>query len=243
MMFPAVNTAPAGRLLVAFAGSHWTNDADRARARHLEEIAPGCGNLIRQARAWHQRVSLWAAGLGCLGGIVCGAGLPAEPEAYRGLSGAVLPGTWILADPDEGVTAANRMVRAPDPSGRVSAVRGTALDPEDILRHAAAAGISGRITVHSRFGAQFWEAGPAAAAVGGWGRLLPAGSVLAMSLWLADSSTPEGREFTAALGPVQAHTAEDVRGWFRVPGLRVTEYRVRRCRAGAVATIAARAGA
>lgn len=243
-MFPAgIDTAPCARLLAAFHSDRWSGQRDRARAAALEEIAPGCGDLIRDARAWHQRAARWSLGLGCGGGIVCGAGYPAAPETHRSASGRLLHGRWVLCDPDAGVTVANRWGPGQDPSGQVSAIQGSAVDPGDILGRAEVRALTPPLSAHSQMGAQFWADGQAADAVAGWGRLLPPGSVFCLSLWLADLSTPEGREFTAAFGEhVQPHGESDVRRWFReAGGLRVEEpLRVRRCAAGAVATVAAR---
>lgn len=242
-MLPAVDTASCARLLAAFYSDRWSGEKDRERANRLEGLAPGCGDLIRGTRAWHQRASVWSAGLGCCGGVVCGAGYPAAPETHRSAGGQVLPGRWVLADPDEGVTIANQWGPEQDPSRRVQAIRGSGIDPEDILGRPEVRAAGGPLSAHWQMGAQFWPGPAVEEAVAGWARMLPAGSTFTLSLWLADEASPVAGEFSEAFcGGLKAHTEADVRRWLDVCRLDADEFAVHSCTAGAIATAKARVG-
>lgn len=216
-----MRTSVIAGVRAAWSGSVWANAEDRQIAAELETQAPGAQELTRMGMEFHARACRWALGQGVRGVIFAASGLPADPEphlSYDPASPRVLPGRFVFADPDEAVTMINEAQRAA--YARVAAVKASAREPAKLLE---AAGISGPVSVQLQFCVHWWPADMAAEIIAEYGRLMPAGSILVISARIPEAG--HGERLISASGSVAgtlyAHTADDVAGWIRAPGLAV----------------------
>lgn len=226
-MGPLRQAQPGGirhvaRVFCALAGGVVHSDADREAAAAVEARWPGTAAQIQSARAFHARVAAWAAGSqGARGLIVTPAGYPCDPDPHDAFLKAAPDAKVLLADTDEEVSWVNQEVLGADP--RVTVARVPASSPAAMMSSAEARELPRPLCLIIPFAAMMLPPETCAAALAVYGRVLPAGSVVALSLWTPDGG-PAGEEFLREWGPLVApawgHTAEDVAGWIRGAGMR-----------------------
>jgi hypothetical protein len=208
--------------LCALAGGIHVTPADKADAAAIEAAYPGTGDQVRALRTLHARAVTWAVcGQGVRGVVIAAAGFPCDPDPHEQAL-TMLPGTRVvLADPDDEAALINEAVLGRDP--RVTAVRARTLDVSGLLRCPAVQALPRPLLLLLPFVPSLWPPDTAAAALAEYARLLPSGSLLALSLWVPDGG-PAGEEFTALwrqhAGPLCGHTPADVAGWLEGAGLK-----------------------
>jgi hypothetical protein len=208
-----IRTSAIAGVRAAWSGSVWADAGDRRRAEEMETLTPGAREATRLGMEFHAKACRWALGEGVQGVIFAACGLPADPEPHLSYDDGpprALPGRFAFADADPGTTLINQGVHGPP--DRVKAVQASAREPSVLLD---AAGFSGRVCVQLQLCAHWWPADMAAGLVAEYGRLLPPGSILVMSLTVPDPG--RGDDVTAALdspaGILYRHTADDVAEW------------------------------
>lgn len=225
-MRPAAPSQPGGirhvaRVFCALAGGVVHSDADWKAAAAVEARWPGTAAQIQSARAFHARVAAWAAGSqGVRGMIVAPAGYPCDPDPHDAFLKAAPDGRVLLADADEEVSWVNQEVLGTDP--RVTVVKAPAARAAGLMASPEAEELPRPLCLIIPFAAMMLPPATCAAALAVYGRVLPAGSVVALSLWIPDGG-PAGEEFLAEWGnlvfPAWGHTAEDVSGWVKAAGM------------------------
>ncbi len=222
---PAVLTSRVARVVNRLAGGIHHTAPDREAAAAIEGRFPGTGEMLLAARSFHARAAERAvARHGARGVIVAAAGYPRGPDAHRAaLAVAPAAGTrFCFTDPDDEVTDINREVLGADP--RVTAARAHAAGPAGLLALPEVQALPGPLLVLLPLVAGWWPGGMAASVLGELGALLPAGTLVALSLWVPDGGEA-GEEFLALwqrhVGPACGHTAQDVTRWLEGAGMEV----------------------
>lgn len=217
-----VDTAVIARLTSALAGGDYHYATDRELARQVKARFPGICEHLAAARRFHGAAALRAVTRGQARGIlVMGAGYPCRPDPHEAPLGAVPAVRAVYADPDEAVTAVNR-VRLGGP--RVSACQGVARDPAGTLAVPEVAALPRPLCVIVRMCLQYWPPDAAAAITAAWARLLPPGSFLAVSLVVP---SPEAAGWLTAMLRdagirLWRHEPADLAGWLDRAGLELT---------------------
>lgn len=220
---PRVDTGRLARLYSAQAGGIWGEPAERAAAAEAEVRWPGTGEQVRAAREFGSRAAVWAVRQAGARGLVIGAaGYPGEPAPRRAALDAEPEARAVVCDPDPEAVLLNRAALRGDP--RAAACEATVSDPAALLACPEVEALPRPLFVLMPLVAHFWPPGFAAFVLREWGRLLPAGSVTALSLWIPDG-TRAGREFTAWFSGrgarMHAHSPEDVAAWLEGAGMTV----------------------
>ena len=223
------------RVLCALGGGHVKAAADQADAEAIEARWPGTAAQVRAARGFHARVASWAVlDEGARGLIVAPAGYPCDPDPHAAALSASPAARVLLADIDEEVTWVNDAVLGADP--RVTAVRTGAGGLAGLISRREARALPRPLCLLIPFAALMLPPGAAEAALGACGGLLPAGSIVALSLWTPDGG-PAGEEFLAGwrgrVAPASPHSAREVSAWIKAAGMEILrEPRDVRARAG-----------
>lgn len=245
MQLPAeFDTHAYARLNNALARDRWTNAADRETAARLEEISPGCGDLVTQARLFARRTVRHAITKGCRGSLVCGAGLAAPPYPHTTADGRVLPGRHVLADPDPTgeITLINRAETVGRPE-TVSCIQGTAAAAGPLLDAWQVRRVGMPLCAVLQWGPTCWPPHLAEHIVLRWAKLLEPGSVLALTWWIPHA-TVQGREWARAAagscGPVYRHDLPTMENWMTRGLLDVREARSQVSAGGGVSIAAVR---
>lgn len=214
------------RVYQALGGGIWANDLERDLAARYESMSPGSGDLVRQGRRFHQRVTAWAAGQGIRVVIHAPAGYPSDPEPHLTASGRLIPGTHVFADPDGGAALVNQVRRADRPG--VHAVQAGADDPARLIALPVVPG-GQAVLWHLRMFLRWRDDTTAAGIVAAYGAVMPPGSLLAASVPLAGAPSPRSASglLQDVTGPVHAHTAAACARWVAGAGLVPLRERVR----------------
>lgn len=199
--------------------------ADRIQAAKLIEFDPSLPGLVRQNRAFVNRVVTWAAGRGIRQFLDLGAGLPTHPAVHETAQQAIASARVVYVDDDPVVVVhAQSLLSGPD---GVTAVRADLTQPErvmsrqtleDLLDPAEPTCVLIAAVLH------FMSADTARDLVGRYARLLAPGSVLAVSVFGSDD--PEVAEqarqaYTATR--TYTHSREDVASFLAGAGLKLVE--------------------
>jgi hypothetical protein len=215
----------AARVTCALTGGVHHTAADREAAAAIEGAFPGTGEQLLAGRSFHARAAERAITReGIRGVIIAAAGYPCPPDPHRGALGVTpAAGTrFVFLDPDEEVTDVNLDVPGADP--RVTAARAHAAGPAGMLAVPEVAALPRPLLVMLPLVAGWWPGDVAAGVLAELGRLLPSGSLAALTLWVPDGGGA-GEEFLAAwrrhVGPACGHTAADVTGWLEGAGMAV----------------------
>jgi hypothetical protein len=217
-----IDTRRVARVLCALAGGIHTTTEARADAAAIEAAYPGTGGQVRGLRALHARAVTWAVcEQGVRGVIIVASGFPCAPDPHAEALG-VMPGVRVvLADPDDEATLINEAVLGRDP--RVRAIRARALDPVAVLCSSQALALPGPLMLLLPVVAALWPPDVAASALAEYRRLLPSGSLLALTLWVPDGG-PAWEECLALwrgqVGPIYGHSPADVAGWLKDAGFK-----------------------
>jgi hypothetical protein len=222
-------------VLCALGGGVVTTTADREDAAAIEARWPGTAAQFGEARGFHARAAAWALSEGGARGlIVAPAGYPCDPDPHAAALAASPAARVLLADIDEEVAWVNQKYLGAEP--RVTVVQTGAASPAKLLSRRETRKLPRPLCLLIPFAVMMLPAGVAKAALGAYGELLAAGSIVALSLWTPDGG-PAGAEFLQDWGrrvaPAYAHSADDVAGWLKAAGMEaIREPRDLRARAG-----------
>ncbi len=199
--------------------------ADRIQAAKLIEVDPSLPGLVRQNRAFINRVVTWAAGRGIRQFLDLGAGLPTHPAVHETARQAIESARVVYVDNDPVVvTHAQSLLTGPD---GVTAVRADLTEPEQVMS---------RQTLGDRLDPaeptcvliaavlHFMSADAARGLVGRYARLLAPGSVVAVSVFSADDPkvAEQARQAYTATR-TYTHSRADVASFLASAGLELVE--------------------
>lgn len=206
--------------------------ADRDLSEHIQEIFPWAQALVRENRGFLARAVEYVARQGVRQFIDVGSGLPTSPNTHE-VAGRVSPEARVAyADNDPVVIAHARALLACE--GSVAAVPGDVRDPDAIMNNPglkALIDLDQPACVILGMILDFIEPPQAADVVAAFGRALPPGSFLIISMGI-NNDTPDVAdqviaEYTAAT--VHVHSREQIVGYFAgfelaEPGLTEARY-------------------
>jgi hypothetical protein len=220
---PLIDSGRIARVHDALAGGIWADAAEREIAAEADARWPGTGDQVRAARVFHARVAAWAVTTqGTRAVIVGAAGYPCDPDPHREALAAVPEARFAFCDPDPVVTLANRAILGRDP--RVTASHASVTDPAALLAWPWMGAPPGPLLAVLPLAAACWPGPCAAALLAEYGRLMPSGSLLAMSLWVPDGGRG-GEEFLHwwrdRVSPAFGHSPEGVAGWLEEAGMEI----------------------
>jgi hypothetical protein len=225
---PVLDPGRISRLRDVFAGGHLALEADRRAAAGILERWPATADLVKGANAFHERAAAWAVSGGtpdspvppAAGVIFAACGYPL-PGGFHAAARAARPDAlycYASADPVT-VSYCRSLLAVCDPL-RVSAYQASARDPAAVLGAFAAQVLldRGPVMVQLQFCAQRWPSAFCAWAVAEYGRLLPSGSTLALSLGVPGGGNPSSAELVAGLSRAgasefHAHDEAEVTAW------------------------------
>lgn len=220
---PEINADAVSRVNAAWLGSEWCNPADRELAERLEELSPGNAQLARKSRQYHRFATRTALSMGAKGVLFASSRLPWEKlHPHVDDLGEILPGRYVFANATtEGVTINAAVLSHP----RVSAVMGSARDPEGLMGLPEVKAIGEPLQVQLQWAAHYWPAEFAAGAVADFARLLSPGSSLMLTVACTVPRAPaQGRLVKDILaqytGPIYDHQPDDVAAWLADAGLK-----------------------
>jgi O-methyltransferase involved in polyketide biosynthesis len=198
---------------------------DRIQAAKLIEFDPSLPGLVRQNRAFVNRVVTWAAGRGIRQFLDLGAGLPTHPAVHETAKEATASARVVYVDDDPVVVVhAQSLLTGPD---GVTAVRADLTQPElvmsrqtleDLLDPAEPTCVLIAAVLH------FMSADTARDLVSRYARLLAPGSVLAVSVFGSDDPevAEQARQAYRATR-TYTHSREDVASFLAGAGLQLAE--------------------
>ena len=221
----AADVPNVARVYDALLGGRDNFAADRAQAAKLIEVDPSLPLLVRQNRAFVNRVVTWAAGQGIGQFLDLGAGLPTHPAVHEAARQVIASARVVYVDSDPAVVAQARSLLAG--TDGVIAVKADLTQPErvmspqtlgDLLDPAAPMCVLIASVLH------FMTTEAARDLVSRYARLLSPGSVLAVSVFGSDD--PEVAErarqaYTATR--TYAHSRDDVTSFLTDAGLALAE--------------------
>lgn len=229
---PSVDAGRIGRLRDVLAAGYLALEADRTLAAQVLEGRPWLRDMVTGANEFHRRAAEWAVRGGtpefpvrpAAGVIFAACGYPLPGGFHAAAAAAAPDALFAYADIDAAAITYNlALLAAPDPE-HVSVFAGSARDPAGLLSagHAIAMLERGPVMVQLQLCAHWWPPAFCAWAVCEYGRLLPRGSTLALSLGVAGGA-PGAAEFSADLeragGRIYGHTEAEVAGWLKAAGL------------------------
>jgi hypothetical protein len=228
---PVMDVARIVRLRDVLAGGYLALEADRRLAARW----PWAGDLVKDANKFHRRAATWAVTGGTPGfpvrpaaGVVFAASGYPLPGGFHEAAAAACPGAlfvYLDAVP-EAVAYSRALLGAPDPL-RVSARLASARDPAGLLAVPAVQAIldRGPVMVQLQLCCQWWPGDFCAWAVAEYARLMPSGSMLALSLGVPGGA-PGAAELTADIsragGSLYPHDEAAVAGWVTAAGMKLT---------------------
>ncbi|HZR53628.1 MAG TPA: SAM-dependent methyltransferase [Streptosporangiaceae bacterium] len=242
---PLLDAGRIARLRDVLAGGHMGLAPDRQLARSILERWPGTASLVKSANDFNSRTAVWAVSGGtpewpvppAEGVIFAASGYPVgvktDRESFRALPGGGFhPGAaeqapralFVYADADPGAVLMSKVLLSEPEPLRVSACQVPASDPAALLSTPAARVLldRGPVMVQLQLCAMWWPPELAAWAVAEYGRLLPPGSTVALSL-IVPGGASDSHEFLAAFGGaggiVYPHTEADIAGWITAADL------------------------
>lgn len=226
---PVLDAGRIARVRDVLAGGYLALAADRKLAA---PILRRLADLVRDANEFHRRAATWAVTGGApdfpvppaagvifaAAGYPVGGGFHAEAQAAR--PDALF--TYAEVDPTA-VMLSRALLGALDPE-HVSAYLAAAHDPAGLLGAPAARAVldRGPVMVQLQLCAQWWPPKFAAWAVAKYGRLLPSGSTVALSLGVAGGGSGAAglrADIDRAGGRIYPHDENDVAAWVKAAGL------------------------
>lgn len=238
---PVLDTRRIVGLRDVLAGGGLSLRADRELAREILDRWPRTAALVRAANESHRRAAAWAVAGGtpdfpvppAAGVIFAAVGYPV-PDGPRGSSyglhaaaqAARPDALFAYADPDPEAHAFNEALLA-YPDSHVSACAASARDPAGLLGAPEAQAIleRGPVMVQLQLCAHWWPPEFAAWAVAEYGRLLPPGSTVALSL-IIPGSADDSADFLDTLGQAGSraypHAGGDIVEWIDAAGLKLS---------------------
>lgn len=198
--------------------------ADRIQAAKLTELDPSLPGLVRQNRAFVNRAVTWAAGRGIGQFLDLGAGLPTHPAVHEVAREAITPARVVYVDNDPVVVLhAQSLLTGPG----VTAVRADLTRPELIMSRQTLGDVidlAEPMCVLIASVLHFMSADAARGLVAGYARLLPRGSVLAVSVFGSDDPQVAERARQAYTATrTYTHIKEDIASFLTNAGLDLVE--------------------
>lgn len=218
----------------------WARQEERDIAGELRVRYKGLGRMMEAANEWHRLMAAQAVtglrGAPAAAGLVfCGAGLrpPGLPlHAYA--AQVTRPVRVVYSDPGQRTADVNEEFLAAPSDGQVAVSVARSIDPAAVLGAPPVKELLGLgpVSLHLVICPSRWPPQKAPAAIAGYGRGLPSGSTLCLTVVIPDRDedgrlTPEAAEMTRAAslagGPGYAHTAADVTAWVKGAGLELPQ--------------------
>jgi len=199
--------------------------ADRIQAAKLTELDPSLPGLVRQNRAFVNRVVTWAAGKGIRQFLDLGAGLPTRPAVHEAAREAIASARVMYVDNDPVVVLhAQSLLASPD---EVAAVRADLTQPEPVMSRQTLGDLidsAEPICVLIAAVLHFMSADTARGLIARYARLLAPGSVLAVSVFGSDDPQVAERARQAYTATrTYTHSREDVASFLTDAGLELVE--------------------
>jgi O-methyltransferase involved in polyketide biosynthesis len=199
--------------------------ADRIQAAKLIEFDPSLPNLVRQNRAFVNRVVTWAAGQGIRQFLDLGAGLPTHPAVHETARQAIASARVLYVDDDPVVVLhAQSLLAGPD---GVTAIRADLAQPERLMSRQTLGDLLDPaepmcVLIAAVF--HFMSAEAARDLVSRYARQLAPGSVLAVSVIGSDDPhvAEQARQAYTATR-TYTHSREDVASFLTGAGLELVE--------------------
>jgi O-methyltransferase involved in polyketide biosynthesis len=224
---PGINTSipNVARVYDCLLGGKDNFAADRMQAAKLTEIDPSLPGLVRQNRAFVNRVVTWAARRGIGQFLDLGAGLPTHPAVHEAAREAIASARVVYVDSDPvAVLHAQSLLANPD---GVAAVRADLTRPELVMSRQTLGGVidsAEPICVLLAAVLHFMSADAARDLIVRYARLLPLGSVLAVSVFGSDDPQVAERARQAYTATrTYTHSREDVASFLTDAGLDLVE--------------------
>ena len=218
------------RVYDALAGGHANFAADRDEAGRLLEACPRLPALVRENRAFLGRAVTWAAGQGVAQFVDLGTGLPLHPAVHESAR-TVIPGARVAyVDNDAMVCSHVQALLATDK--RVQAVAADLADPGAVLADPALQAVidpGEPVCVILGLVLNLMPAARARKIVAGYARLIPPGSLMAVSCARFDDELVWKQVRAACTAAVpRNHSRGQVTGFlagleFVAPGLTVAQ--------------------
>jgi O-methyltransferase involved in polyketide biosynthesis len=199
--------------------------ADRVQAARLVGFDPSLPSLVRQNREFVNRVVTWAAGRGVCQFLDLGAGLPTHPAVHEAAREVIASARVVYVDSDPVVVLhAQSLLAGPD---GVTAVRADLTRPERVMSRQVLGDLldpAEPMCVLIAAVLHFMSAEAARDLVSGYARLLPPGSVLAVSVFGSDDPevAQQARQAYTATR-TYTHSREDVASFLAGAGLELVE--------------------
>lgn len=229
---PVLDTGRIARVRDVLAGGHLALEPDRRLAADILRRWSWTRTLVTGANGFHRRAATLAVTGGtpgfpvppAAGVIFAASGYPVGGGFHQAAALVRPDALFAYAEADPTAIALSRaLLAAPDP-GHVSAYLAAAHDPAGLLGAPAARAVleRGPVMVQLQLCAQWWPPKFAAWAVTQYGRLLPSGSTVALSLGIAGGGSGAaglGADIGRAGGRVYPHDEDDVAAWVKEAGL------------------------
>jgi O-methyltransferase involved in polyketide biosynthesis len=199
--------------------------ADRIQAAKLIEFDPSLPSLVRQNREFVNRVVTWAAGQGIRQFLDLGAGLPTHPAVHE-VAREVIPSAHVVYVDSDPVVVMHAQALLTGPGG-VTTVRADLMQPEGVMSRQTLGDLldpAEPICVLIAAVLHFMSAEAARDLVSRYARLLPARSILAVSVFGSDDPAVAERARQAYTATrTYTHTREDVASFLADAGLELVE--------------------
>jgi hypothetical protein len=240
---PQLDAGRIARLRDVLAGGYLAHQADCDLAGAILARWPWAGDLVTTANDSHRRTAAEAVSGGtpdcpvppAAGVIFAAAGYPLRDPRHGGAHGFHLAAraanpdaVFVYSSCDPVADLYSRALLAePDP-GHVSVAESLACDPAGLLATAEAQAVLARgpVQLQVQLCAHWWPGDFAAWAIAEYARLLRGtGSTVALTVGIPGGGG-HAAEFAAdvnrAGGTLYAHTADDIAGWVKAAGMKLT---------------------
>lgn len=224
---PGIDTSVpnVARVYDALLGGKDNFAADRTQAAKLIEFDPSLPALVRQNREFINRVVTWAAGRGIRQFLDLGAGLPTHPAVHEAAKEVTASARVVYVDSDPVVVLhAQSLLTGP---GGVASIRADLTQPEMVMSRQALGDLldpAEPMCVLIAAVLHFMSAETARDLVSRYARLLPPGSVLAVSVVGSDDPEIAARARQAYTATrTYSHSREEVASFVVDAGLDLVE--------------------
>jgi O-methyltransferase involved in polyketide biosynthesis len=199
--------------------------ADRIQAAKLKELDPALPFLVRQNRAFINRAVSWSAGRGIGQFLDLGAGLPSHPAVHEAARKVIASARVVYVDNDPVVVLHAQSLLA-GPKG-VAAVGADLAQPELVMSRQTLGDLidpTQPLCVLIAAVLHFMSADAARGLIAGYARLLPPGSVLAVSVFGSDDPQVAERARQAYTATrTYSHSRQDIASFLTGAGLELVE--------------------
>ena len=229
---PVLDPGRIARVRDVLAGGHLALEPDRRLAADILKRWSWTAGLVADANKFHVRAAYRAVTGGtpefswppAAGVIFAASGYPVRGGFHQAAARVRPDALFAYTEADPAAVMFGRaLLAAPDPE-HVSAYLAAAHDPAGLLGAPAARAVleRGPVMVQLQLCAQWWPPKFAAWAVAQYGRLLPSGSTVALSLGVAGGGSGAagfGTDIGRAGGRVYPHDEDNVAAWVKAAGL------------------------